>query len=162
MRKKTIFAATATLALVAMLAPLAFSQEGSIAAAARQRSSDRKAKRVITDEDMPQRPAEKVSPAPAPSDPAATEASAPKVERIVELQQKLEEAKFYRTKLEQKLQALEEKARKTEDENHRRMYRETIENQQTTLVEFDRQRQELEKQIAAEQAKQKQGEAAKP
>ncbi len=168
-------------------APLVHSQEPDpIVAASKQKSTEKKAKRIYTDDDMPQHvaPAPEKAPAPAPArsgSPAAvtavlgqagaanvTAATAPTPgtdapaavpeaapDKGAVLQEKLATVKQERSLLEHKLHALQEKADKADTENHKRIYLEAIENQQTTLTEYDRLRQDIEKQIEEEKAKAK-------
>lgn len=174
-----------SIAAALLCVPLAQAQQPeSIAAAAKQKSSDKKAKRVITDDDMPQhvvvappsapasatpsaavvedeKNANSAADGPAASKPEAGASAEAKPDKIAELQAKIEIVKQERSLLEKKLEKLQDKADAADTENHKRMYQETIDNQQTTLAEFDRKQNELEQQIESEKAKLKEQEESK-
>ena len=177
--KRILFAA---LTLSSLFAVTALAQsDSSLVQASKQKSTDKKAKRVFTNDDYPEKP----ELAPASSSAAslsdtkghgtkevpATTADAkpvdgkpeegkaeekkpePKETKQAELEKKLDTSKREEQDLRQKLDKLQEKADNEKDENRRGMYLDIISNQQTTLSEYRRNQEELQKQIENEKNK---------
>jgi hypothetical protein len=171
-----------------LFAVTAFAQsDSSLVQASKQKSTDKKAKRVFTNEDYPEKP--ELTPAsssnaasltdaktlgakdvptamadakPADSKPAdgkPDESKAeekkpePKETKQAELEKKLDTSKREEQDLRHKLDTLQEKADNEKDENRRGMYLDIISNQQTTLSEYRRNQEELQKQIENEKNK---------
>lgn len=178
--KRILFAAL-TLSLLFAVTALAQS-DSSLVQASKQKSTDKKAKRVFTNEDYPEKP--ELSPAPATgsllsdakaSDPKASPATTAdakpgdgkpegkpeekkaeaKDSKQAELEKKLETSKREEQDLRQKLDKLQEKADNEKDENRRGMYLDIISNQQTTLSEYRHNQEDLQKQIDDEKNKDK-------
>jgi len=175
-----------TLAISLAFAVAASAQsESSLVQASKQKSTDKKAKRVFTNDDYPERPdlapatatASASSPAAAGKDadpgkngvaanPAATPGEAKPDEKKVEvpetkqaeLERKLDTSKREEQELRQKLDKLQEKANNETDENRRNMYLDIISNQQTTLSEYRHNQENLQKQIEDEKNKDKKSE----
>ncbi len=151
--------------------------ESALVQASKQKSTDTKARRVFTNDDYPERPdlaptapatgaaisAEKGGAAkegvPSTPDPkqtaAKTDEKAPetKESKQGELEKKLETSKKEEQDLRQKLAALQQKADSETDPNRRGMYEDMISNQQTTLSEYRRNQEDLQKQIDDEKNK---------
>jgi hypothetical protein len=177
--KRILFTAISLTLLFGMTA-LAQS-DSSVVQASKQKSTDKKAKRVFTNEDYPEKP--ELAPAPSASmslsdskvsgtkEVLATTADAkpaegkseegkteekkpePKETKQAELEKKLDTSKREEQDLRQKLDKLQEKADNEKDENRRGMYLDIISNQQTTLSEYRRNQEELQKQIENEKNK---------
>jgi hypothetical protein len=184
---KRIVIAGFTLGLLVGMTAVAQS-DSSLVQASKQKSTDKKAKRVFTNDDYPEKP--ELSPAPAgpagavisdakggaakdgpvavadgkPADektadgkPADAKADDKKPEvketKQAELERKLDTSKREEQDLRQKLAKLQEKANNETDENRRGMYFDIISNQQTTLSEYRRNQEELQKQIEDEKSK---------
>jgi len=177
---KRIFLAVLTFSTLFAMTALAQS-DSSLVQASKTKSTDKKAKRVFTNDDYPEKP--ELAPAPPaaaslrdakPSGvkevPATTaDAKQPdgkpeegkadekkpeaKETKQAELEKKLETSKREEQDLRQKLDKLQEKADNEKDENRRGMYLDIISNQQTTLSEYRRNQEELQKQIENEKNK---------
>jgi hypothetical protein len=171
------------LSLSLLLAVNALAQSDSaVVQASKQKSTDKRAKRVFTNDDYPEKP--ELSPAPSTAGvvlsdskrgaskeaPAVTADAKPgeskpedgkaeekkpevKETKQAELEKKLETSKREEQDLRQKLDKLQEKADNEKDENRRGMYLDIVSNQQTTLSEYRRNQEELQKQIENEKNK---------
>ncbi len=146
--------------------------------AAKQKSTTKKAKRVYTNEDYPET-AEQPATAPAdkpvtaatvaakpgdaakagvpaekdkakPADAKGDQAKPAEDPKLADLESKLADAKKGESELQRKLNALQDKANNERDENRRNMYLDMISNQQTTLSEFRRTQENLQRQIEDE------------
>lgn len=172
---------TAALALTSATVTASAQNQLSVAEAAKKKASDKKAKRVFTNEDIPERAPDAVSaqsgagasgnsgsnataataavPKPGETKPGTTAsapaASDPKNAKLTELQEKLDTYKREEQELKDKLAKMEEKANNEPDENHKRMYREMLEHQQTTLSEYRQKQEQVQQQIEDEKAKSK-------
>lgn len=180
MMKRMVVAAF-TLGLMFATTALAQS-DSSLVRASKQKSTDKRARRVFTNDDYPEKP--ELAPAPsatgaAVSDskggtameaPSATADGRPadakpgdgkgdekkpeaKETKQAELEKKLETSKREELDLRQKLVKLQEKADNETDENRRGMYLDIISNQGTTLSEYRRNQEDLQKQIENEKNK---------
>ncbi len=182
--KRILFAAL-TLGLLVCVTALAQS-DSALVQASKQKSTDKKAKRVFTNDDYPEKP--ELAPAPSTSaslsdtkasgtkDASATAADAKPAEgkseegkpedkkpeaketKQAELERKLDTSKREEQELRQKLDKLQEKANNETDENRRNMYLDIISNQQTTLSEYRHNQENLQKQIDEEKNKDKKAE----
>ncbi len=129
----------------------------------KQQKAAKKAKRVITDDDMPARPPEPVPPAAAEGNAAGTEgpadkkapdtqAAAPKLDdearakKIATLKESEEAEKRIIQRMEQSL------AEPNLSESRRRIYEETLNSARELLGKFQSERQALEQQAAASKA----------
>lgn len=167
------FSATALLMLAI---PALGQQDSALVKAAKAKASEKKATHVYTNEDYPERPDlspaasqgstadsaepdsgknEAVAGSENKGNAAEKKAAVPANSKVAELQQELATAKQEQQQLRDKLAKLQEKIETDPDENHQRMYREMIDNQQVTLQEYDRKQQELKDKINAEEEKSK-------
>jgi hypothetical protein len=182
MMKRIVFAAF-TLSLMFVI-PTAAQSDSTVVQASKQKSTDKKAKKIFTNEDYPEKP--ELSPASIPSTAGATgRDTKPGADKTVPhvgaegkpvevkldekqgevketkqalLEKKLDTAKREEQELRQKLAKLQEKADNEADENRRGMYLDIISNQQTTLSEYRRSQEDLQKQIEDEKNKDKKAE----
>jgi len=178
---KRVLLAASTLSLLFAMTALA-QNDSSLVQASKQKSTDKKAKRVFTNDDYPEKP--ELSPAPAatgtsvsdakggmpkevpaaaadakPADGKPEEGKSDEKKPVVkepkqaELEKKLDTSKKEEQDLRQKLAKLQEKADNETDENRRGMYLDIISNQQTTLSEYRHNQEDLQKQIENEKNK---------
>lgn len=149
------------LAVVALAAGLGFAQsEAPLGDVARQKSTTKKAKRVVTDEDLPSTSAPDI-PAPstssgsgvkgeegtAASDSAESIASSERQtpqQKLAELESTAVKVKRYESQLRKHLAELAEKLNEEPSEFRRNMYSEAIERQQGTLAAYKKQLSELD------------------
>lgn len=166
----------------ALLVPgllLAQDSQPSLADVAKQKANTAKAKKVITDEDIP---STSTPPVPAaaseasgsgasssattptedtksPTDATAKSESGSKTggqtSKLAALQKELDDVNHDDALLRKKLAQLQTKIDNATDPFRKRMYEESIETQQVTLSQFLKKRQELEHQIADEKSKSK-------
>lgn len=160
------------LAAFAMLATPTWADDAqtSLADVAKQKSGT-KAKRVITDDDIPSTSG---SPLAAQSQPQGSSSSvtgdtdakeanaktsgpagSAKAAASSDLEGELKAVIHDEDLLKKRLQQLREKIEKTPDPFRKQIYEDSIVNQQVTLEEFGKKRKELEQQIADEKAKPK-------
>lgn len=154
------------IALGAMFAaPVArASDENSVADAAKQKTSEKKAKRVITDDDMPSTSAAATE-SDAGQSGTASESTADGSEstktkpsaaaNAAELQQELESLNHDDELLRKKLGQLQEKADAATDPFRKKIYEDAIEHQQIMLDDFQKRRKDLETRIAEAKARKK-------
>ncbi len=136
----------------------------------KQQKAGKKAKRVVTNDDIPQRPPEAAAPAAAEGTAATAQAAedkgsnagdakstAPKSADAQTREQKLTKLKDSEESAKRLIQKMEESLTEPDlTDNRRRMYEETLSHVRTQLEQIQKQRQELENQPAA-----KPGEAPK-
>jgi hypothetical protein len=167
MKLKNISLLMATGALLIPVLLVAQDSQPSLADVVRQKSST-KAKKVITDEDMPS--TSNPSPATAPAsgstsgsgasasastDSAANSKSGAPGGKLADLQKQLDDINHDESLLNKKLEQLQQKIEIATDPFRKKLYQDSIDNQQTTLSEFRKKRQELEQQITDEKSKAK-------
>lgn len=164
MKKRHLLLAIAAVALVTLVVvPVQAGDDDDppLGDLAKQKSGA-KAKRVITDEDIPSSNTEAT---------AAEETSAskpkegeegkqegkqdkePKAAATSALQKELDDIKHDEELLKKKLETLQKKAAEATDPFRKNMYEEAIQNQQITLKEFRDKRVEVEKKITADKEK---------
>jgi len=125
---------------------------------AKERASDKKKTRVYTNEDFPQRHEQPLaSPngtaatgTPGANKPGDAATSANGDQKLKDLQKKLAESKGHEQNLRKQLDTLQKKADVETSVDRRNMYLEMISDQQTTLAEYRRTQNDLEKQIEEE------------
>jgi len=135
---------------------------------ARKKSTTAKAKRVITEDDIPSAP---LAPEPAPSetkkaaDPTEAQLATADVaaanpdgkpltpeQKLQSMQVQAEKLKTYEASLTKHLKQIEERLENEPSEFRRNMYSEALQRQAGTLESFRKQRAELEAAIAQQQA----------
>jgi len=86
---------------------------------------------------------------------AGTDAKANDKNKVKDLQDKLEEAKKGEADLQRKLDTLDEKAKNEKDEFRKNMYLDMVSNQQSTLSDYRRKEEQLQKQIDERKSEEK-------
>ena len=153
-------------------APVAAQNESALVQATKQKATDKKAKRVFTNDDYPEQPDAAASDSKekqagkadaskptsdSKNDPqqkvdASAKGATEKEAKVAQLQRELDLSKKAEQELRDKLDKEAEQARTASTEFRRNMHYDAISNQQVTLAEFKKKQEELEKQISEAQS----------
>jgi len=153
-------------------APVVAQNDSVLVQATKQKATDKKAKRVFTNEDYPEqtdsvasgstaKPVAKSDPSKAATDAkndpqtkteTGSKGATEKETKVAQLQRELDLSKKAEQELRDKLDKEAEQARTAPTEFRRNMHYDAISNQQATLAEFKKKQEELEKQISEAQS----------
>jgi hypothetical protein len=157
-RKYRLVSASVLICLGLVAVPIVSAEQDSPPAAASQEKKITKAKHVYTDDDVPaireragvsnvvSGPVEEKMPETKAADKPAT---------ALELQKEMDLVKHDKDLLQRRLTELQDKADQATDPFRKKMYEDSISNQQVTLSDFDKQLKDLEAKLAEQDKKEK-------